>query len=228
MHRKIDLTQGPIWKVLILFALPLFVGQFFQVLYHSVDAMVVGNFVNSDALAAVNASSSISNMLVGFFTGLSAGVGVLFGKYVGGKKYEKLHLSIQTTITFSLIVGIAVVIIGFIFAPQLLTILKVDPEIMEPAVAYLRIYMFGVLFTALYNVGASVIRSTGDSASPFYYLVVSSVSNIVLDLLFVAVFKWGVNGVGIATVIAHFASVVLVFKQIIAFIHIHHSLEFEA
>lgn len=210
-NKKIDLTEGNIVSVLIAFAVPLFIGQLFQTLYHSVDSIVVGNFVSSDALAAVNASTSISNTLVGFFTGLSAGVGVVFANHFGAKNYSKLHEAIQTTMTFTLVSGVVVALIGVIFARQFLVLLKVDPAIMDSAVSYLRIYMFGVLFTAIYNVGASVVRSVGDSVSPFYHLVISSVANIVLDLLFVAVFKWGVNGVGFATVIAQFISVVLVF-----------------
>lgn len=214
MNRKIDLTQGEIWKVLIAFAIPLFIGQFLQVLYHSVDAMVVGNFVSSDALASVNASSSISNLLVGFFTGLSAGIGVIFARYIGAKEYDKLHESIQTTVTFTLVAGAVVAITGILFSTQLLQMMNVDNDIIASASEYLRIYMFGVLFTAIYNVGASIVRSTGDSTSPFYYLLISSISNIVLDLLFVAGFHWGVNGVGIATVLAQFVSVFMVFRKL--------------
>ena len=213
MKKNIDLTEGNIVRVMIAFAVPLFVGQLFQTLYHSVDSMVVGNFVSGDALAAVNASSSLCNTLVGFFTGLSAGVGVVFARHFGARNYKDLHEAIQTTVTFTLVTGIAVALTGVVFARGMLTLLKVDPDIMDAATAYLRIYMFGVLFTAIYNVGASVIRSTGDSVSPFWHLVISSVANIVLDLLFVAVFHMGVNGVGWATLIAQFISVVMVFHR---------------
>ena len=213
MKKQMDLTQGNIVKVLLAFAVPLFIGQLFQTLYHSVDSIVVGNFVSSDALAAVNASSSISNTLVGFFTGLAAGAGVIFAKYYGAKDHERLHEAIQTTMTFTLIAGTIVALIGVVFAKEFLTLMKVDASIFEAATAYLRIYMFGVLFTAVYNVGAGVVRGVGDSMSPFYQLVISSVANIVLDLLFVVVFKLGVNGVGFATVIAQFISVAMVFKR---------------
>ena len=211
--KNIDLTEGSIVSVLIAFAIPLFIGQLFQTLYHSVDSMVVGNFISGDALAAVNASSSLCNTLVGFFTGLSAGVGVVFARHYGARNYKSLHEAIQTTITFTLIAGIAVALLGIVFARGMLLRLKVDRDIMDASVAYLRIYMFGGLFTAIYNVGASVVRSIGDSMSPFWHLVISSVVNIVLDLLFVAVFKMGVNGVGWATIIAQFISVVLVFRR---------------
>ncbi|MBE6103917.1 MAG: MATE family efflux transporter [Erysipelotrichaceae bacterium] len=218
-NRNIDLTEGNIVSVLIAFAIPLFIGQLFQTLYHSVDSIVVGNFIDSNALAAVNASTSICNTLVGFFTGLSAGVGVVFAKHYGAKDYRNLHETIQTTITFTLITGLIVAGIGIVFARQFLTMLKVDPSIMEDSSSYLRIYMFGVLFTAIYNVGASVVRSIGDSMSPFWHLVISSVANIILDILFVAVFKMGVNGVGYATLIAQFISVFLVFRRMMNMDH---------
>ena len=212
--RNLDLTEGNIISVLLAFAVPLFIGQLFQTLYHSVDSIVVGNFVDSDALGAVNASTSISNTLVGFFNGLAAGVGVVFARYFGAKDYRRLHDSIQTTMTFTLIMGTIIALIGVAFAREFLVLLKVDPSILDPSVSYLRIYMFGVLFTAIYNVGASIVRGVGDSVSPFYHLVISSVTNIVLDLLFVVVFHWGVNGVGYATVIAQFISVALVFVRL--------------
>ena len=212
-RRNLDLTEGNIVKVLILFAVPLFIGQFFQTLYHSVDSMVVGKLISSDALAAVNASTSISNTLVGFFTGLSAGVGVVFARYFGAKNYKKLHEAIQTTVTFTLIAGIIIVIIDIVFSRGFLVLLNTDASIIDSAASYLRIYMFGVFFTAVYNVSSSVIRSTGDSVSPFYHLVISSIMNIILDLLFVGVFHIGVNGVGYATVIAQGASVYLAFRR---------------
>ncbi len=213
--RTVDLTAGNIITVLIAFALPLMIGQLFQLLYHSVDSIVVGNFVSSDALASVNASTSISNTLVGFFTGLSAGAGVVFARYYGAREYGKLHDCIQTTITFSILFGTAVALMGAVFARQLLILLKVSPDILDPASAYLRIYMFGVLFTAMYNVASGVIRSTGDSLTPFYHLAVSSGANIILDLVFVIFFRMGVIGVGIATVIAQFLSVYLAFGRLI-------------
>ena len=212
-RKETDLTEGNIVSVLLMFAVPLFIGQLFQTLYHSVDSIVVGNFVDTNALASVNASSNISNTLVGFFTGLSAGVGVVFANYYGAKNYKKLYDCIQTTMTFTLVSGAIVTMIGIVFSRQMLTLLKVDASILDAATSYMQIYMVGVLFTAIYNVGASVVRGVGDSMSPFYHLVISSVANIILDLLFVVVFHMGVNGVGYATVIAQFISVWLVFRR---------------
>ena len=213
IKKGLNLIEDNIVKVLVVYAIPLFFGQLFQSLYHSVDALVVGNFVDTNALASVNASANISNMLVLFFAGLSAGAGVVFAKYVGAKEYKKLYDSIHTTMSFTMITGTIIAVLGIFFAPQLLSLLKVDPAIEALALAYLRIYMIGVLFTAVYNVGASVVRSVGDSLSPFYHLVISSITNVVLDLLFVLVFHMGVNGVAYATIIAQFISVVLIIKR---------------
>lgn len=213
MKKSVNLTEGNIWKALIAFALPIFVGQIFQNLYSSVDSIVVGQFVSSDALGAVNASASISGMLVGFFTGLSAGVGVVFASNFGAKNYKKLHDAIHTSLAFTLIVGGCIGVVGVIFSPIMLSWVKCDQEILAEATNYLRIYMIGVLFTALYNVGSGVLRSIGDSRSPFYYLVVASCTNIVLDLVFVVCFNWGVNGVAIATVISQGISLVLVLMK---------------
>lgn len=210
-NKRIDLTEGNIVSVLIAFATPLFIGQLFQTLYHSVDSIVVGKFIDSNALAAVNVSTSISNTLIGFFTGLSAGVGVVFAKYFGAKNYERLHKSIQTTVSFALVLGTIVALVGVLFSTQLLDMLKVDLSIISVASSYMKIYMFGVLFTAIYNVAASVIRSIGDSLSPLKHLIISSCINIILDVLFVAVFHWGVNGVGWATIVAQFVSCILAF-----------------
>ena len=213
IKKSTDLTEGNIWSVLIAFALPIFVGQIFQNLYSSVDSVVVGRFVSSDALGAVNASASISGMLVGFFTGLSAGVGVVFASNYGAKNYKKLHDAIHTALTFTLVVGGAVGVLGAFFSPVLLNLVNCDPEIMIEAVNYLRIYMIGVTFTAMYNVGAGVLRSIGDSQSPFYFLVISSCTNIILDLVFVVGFSWGVTGVAVATVISQGISLVLVVRK---------------
>ncbi len=210
-----DLTSGSIPKQIFLFALPILLGQVFQNLYNSVDSIVVGNYVGTTALAAVTSCSDISMLLVGFFTGLSAGSGVLFARYFGAKDYDNLHKSIHTALTFSFLLGIFMALLGIIFTPFLLTIVDCPDNVRSEAEIYLRIYLIGILFTALYNVGSGVLRAVGNSRSPFIYLVVSSVTNIVLDVLFVVIFKWGVAGVGIATIISQLISVVLVVKNML-------------
>ncbi|MDO4459040.1 MAG: MATE family efflux transporter [Clostridia bacterium] len=208
-----NLTEGNIPRLIIMFALPILLGQVFQNLYHSVDSMVVGNYVGTTALAAVTSCSDISMLLVGFFTGLSAGSGVLFARYFGAKDHDSLHKAIHTALLFSFILGVIMATLGIIFTPFLLTIVDCPVDVRPEAEVYLRIYLIGILFTALYNVGSGVLRAVGNSRAPFIYLVISSVTNIVLDILLVVVFRMGVAGVGIATIISQFVSVVLVTRN---------------
>ena len=209
-----DLTQGNIFTQLILFALPLLLGQVFQTLYNSVDSIVIGNFESAGALAAVTASGTISMIISGFFNGMSAGASALFARLFGGKRYKELHDAVHTAIAFGTILGIALALLGVIFTPQLLGITACPPDVYEEAVLYLRIYLIGILFTSIYNLAAGVLRAVGDSRSPFIFLVISSVLNIILDLLFVGAFKMGVAGVAVATIIAQGVSMVLAFRSI--------------
>lgn len=206
---SMNLSQGSIFRSLLLFSLPLLVGQVFQTLYNSVDSIVVGNAVGTAALAAVTASGSIASVLSGFFNGLSAGTTVLFARHFGAGDYNKLKRSIHTAIPYSLILGAVMALLGVIFTPQLLRLVSCPEDVYQQALLYLRIYLVGVLFTSIYNVAAGVLRAVGDSRSPFYYLVISSLLNIVLDILFVVAFQMGVLGVAFATVLAQFVSVVL-------------------
>ena len=208
-----ELTEGKIIIPLLLFALPIFAGQLLQTLYHSVDSIVIGNFVGTDALAAVTASSPIANILAGFFNGLSAGSTVLFSQRFGAREYNKLDGAIHTTMLFSVIFGAVMAIIGIILTPALLQLVACPPAVYVQALLYLRIYLIGILFTSIYNISASVLRSVGNSRSPFLYLLTSSVLNIGLDILFVAVFGMGVTGVAVATVLAQVVSVVLCVRK---------------
>ncbi len=212
-QKEIDLTNGEILPNLVRFMLPVLAGQLFQTLYNSVDSVVVGNFVGTNALAAVTASSSITMFFVGFFTGLATGASVVFAMHFGAKEYENLSNDIHTAMTFSIALGILVAAAGILFAPQLLSLVSCPSDVYGDALIYLRIYMVGILFMSLYNVGAAVLRSVGDSQSPFYYLLTSSCMNIVLDVLFVAIMGLGVAGVAIATVISQFTSVCLTFRK---------------
>ena len=218
MHAKrnsVDLTQGSITPLLLKFAFPILMGQFFQYLYNSVDSVVVGRFVSTTALAAVTSSGDISSLLVSFFTGLSAGAGVLFSRYFGAKDYQNLKESIHTALAFSLILGVVMAVLGIVLTPWLLKIVACPQEVLADAGIYLRIYLAGVFFTSLYNVGSGVLRAVGDSRDPFIYLVIASITNIVLDVVFVVVFHMGVMGVALATVIAQALSVALVFRNML-------------
>lgn len=211
--KSVDMTEGSVVYQVIMFAIPILLGQIFQSLYNSVDSIVVGNFVGVTALAAVTSSSDISHLIVGFFTGLSTGSGVLFSRYFGSKNYGKLHDAIHTGITFSIILGVIMTVLGIAGAPLILRFVGCPEDVYPQALQYLRVYLVGILFTSMYNVASGVLRSVGDSNSPFYYLVISSVTNIVLDLVFVCVFGLGVIGVAIATVISQLVSVILVLTK---------------
>ena len=210
-----NLTEGSITKQLLLFLLPIFVGQLFQNLYNSVDSIVVGQAVGTTALAAVSASSDISMMLIGFFTGLATGAGVLFSRFFGAGDQKNLHDSIHTAIAFSLLIGFSVAALGVIFSPFLLHVVKCPDDVYDEALAYLRVYLVGILFTSIYNVGAGVLRAVGDSRTPFIYLVISSVCNIILDVALVVLLPLGVLGAALATVVSQLISVILVFQKML-------------
>ena len=210
-----NLTEGSITKQLLMFMLPIFVGQLFQNLYNSVDSIVVGQAVGTTALAAVSASGDISMMLIGFFTGLSTGAGVLFSRFFGAGDLKRLHDSIHTAVAFSLLFGVLVAGIGVAFSPLLLQVVNCPEDVFEEALAYLRVYLVGILFTSIYNVGAGVLRAVGDSHTPFIYLVIASCCNIVLDVLLVVLLPLGVLGAALATVFSQLLSVILVFTRML-------------
>ncbi|MDO5399608.1 MAG: MATE family efflux transporter [Eubacteriales bacterium] len=210
-----DLTQGSIAGNLVRFALPVLLGQVFQNLYNSVDSIVMGNFVGMTALAAVTSSSDIAHLIVSFFTGLSSGAGVLFSRHFGGKRLDQLRRAIHTALAFSVALGLVMAAVGVLGTPLLLRLVDCPEEVYPLSVRYLRIYLVGVLFTAMYNVAAGVLRAVGDSGSPFRYLVISSVCNIALDLVLVVGLDMGIAGVAVATVISQLLSVVLIFGKMV-------------
>ncbi len=213
---NIILTEGNILSGLARFSAPILAGQLLQTLYNSVDSIVVGRCVGTSALAAVTASTPITQFFVGFFMGMSIGASVLLARSFGGEEFSALKRGIHTAVTFSLALGTAVAALGAVFAPVLLSAVACPADVHGEALIYLRIYMAGALCMTMYNMGSAVLRSVGDSRSPFIYLVVSSFLNIVLDILFVAVLGMGVEGVAIATVIAQFTSVVLTFRRMMS------------
>ena len=206
-----DMTQGVIWKHLIAFALPLMLGNLFQQLYNTVDSIVVGNYVSKQALAAVGSTTSIINMLVGFFSGVSVGAGVIISQRFGAKDPEGVHKAVHTTISLTLIIGLVGTVVGVFLAPTMLQLMKTPQDVFVEAKTYLRIYFGGISGLMLYNMGSGILRAVGDSRRPLYFLIVSSVVNIVLDLLFVLGLGMGVEGVAYATVIAQFASAFLIY-----------------
>lgn len=212
-HSTIDLTEGNTLKLIMVFTLPILAGQLLQNLYNSVDSIVVGNFVGTTALASVSMCGDISQLLVGFFTGLSVGAGVLFARYFGGKDYKNLHDSIHTAITFSIILGVIMSVIGIVITPLLMDVVGCPDDMRREAMVYMRIYLGGMLFTSIYNVGSGVLRAVGNSRDPFVYLAIASFANIVLDVVFVLCFNMGVMGVAVATVMSQALSVGLIFRN---------------
>lgn len=209
-RQDVDMTQGSVMGHLIGFAFPLLVGNIFQQLYNTVDTWVVGNYVSNEAFSAVGTVGPIINMLIGFFMGLSSGAGVVISQYYGARRYDKVHDAVHTSLVMTLILGVAFTALGLTIAPLMLRFMKTPAEVFPESSAYLSIYFSGVLGLMLYNIGAGILRAVGDSRRPFYFLMVSALVNIVLDLTFVIAFDMGVQGVALATVIAQGVSAVLV------------------
>ncbi|MBS5522292.1 MAG: MATE family efflux transporter [Clostridiales bacterium] len=208
------LTEGPIWKKIVTFAIPLFLGNLFQQLYNTADSLIVGNFLGSDALAAVSSSGSLILLLVGFFNGIAVGAGVVIARYYGARDKDNLQKAIHTDLAFGLAAGILLTIIGLIMAPKILTWMGTPDDVLKNSVVYFRIYFCGSLAFVMYNIFVGIMQSVGDSRHPLVYLIISSIVNIVLDLLFVGVFHWGVGSAALATIISQFTSAILCFIRL--------------
>lgn len=203
---KHTLTEGSIWKSMLFFAFPILLGNIFQQLYNTADAFIVGHFLEKNAYAAVSSSGSLIFLLVGFFTGIAVGAGVVIARYYGAKDYDKLHTAIHTTLAFGLAAGIILTVLGMTLTPQLLRLMKTDPQVLPNSVAYFRMYFAGSIAIVLYNMCVGILQAVGDSRHPLYYLILSSLINVGLDLLFVGVFGLGVWSAATATTIAQFIS----------------------
>lgn len=216
MHaNQVIMTEGVIWKQLLAFSLPLLVGNLFQQLYNTVDSVVVGNFIGSDALAAVGSSNSLINLIIGMFMGIGTGAGVIISQYYGAEEKQKLHWAVHTTMALSIIGGFLLIALGVLLSPLILVLMGTPESVMPGSVAYLRIFFCGSLFNLVYNMGSGVLRAVGDSKRPLIFLCISSVINIVLDLLFVVVFQMGTAGVGYATVAAQGVSALLTVRALV-------------
>jgi len=212
---KNEITEGVIWKQLLFFFFPILIGTLFQQLYNTVDAVIVGRFVGKAALASVGGSASVlSNLVIGFFTGLSAGASVIISQFFGAKDTANLHKGLHTAYAFSIISSLILSVLGYILTPWMLNALNTPPETMEDSIIYLRIYFLGMLAVMIFNMGSSIMRAVGDSKRPLYYLIVCCIINIVLDVLLVVVIPLGIAGAAIATVIAQLVSAVLVTRAL--------------
>ncbi len=205
-----DLTKGSIVKAIILFSIPLLIGNLFQQLYNAVDSYVVGNYVGKVALAAVGASTPIINMLIGFFMGISTGAGVVIAQFFGAGNTYKMKRAIHNSIALTLVMGVVLTIIGLLFNDPILKAIGVPNEVFAEASTYLSIYFWSLIFVMIYNMGSGILRSVGDSKRPLYFLIFSSIVNIILDFLFVKYFHFGVAGAGYATLIAQAISAIMV------------------
>ena len=209
-RKSTDLIYGSIAKSIFWFSIPLLIGNLFQQLYNTVDAYVVGNYVSKQALAAVGASSPITNMLIGFFMGLATGAGVVIAQYYGANDRKRLKQSIHSSAALTLVMAIFLTILGVLLTNPLLHLIGIPADVFPESSTYLTIYFGGITFALIYNMGAGVLRAIGDSKRPLYFLVVACLTNIVLDLLFVRVFHMGVAGAAIATDISQALSALLV------------------
>ena len=208
-NRQNSLTEGPIWKTILLFAMPILLGNIFQQFYNAFDSWCVGNFLGEDALAAVSSSGSLIFMMVGFFNGVAMGAGVIIARYFGARDYRALRRAIHTDVAFGLVAGIALSILGITFSPTILRWMGTPAEVLPESVSYFRFYFCGAVFTVMYNIFVGILHALGDSRHPLIYLMISTVVNIVLDLLFIAVFRMGVGAAALATTIAQGVSAVL-------------------
>lgn len=206
-----QITEGSITKQLLLFFFPILLGTFFQQLYNTVDAVIVGQFVGKEALAAVGGTTGIIiNLLVGFFVGLSSGATVIISQYYGAARPKETHDSVHTAIGLGIVGGFGFMVIGLILSPILLKAMGTPDDIMDYALSYIRIYFGGMIANVLYNIGSGILRAIGDSKRPLYFLIIGTLLNVVLDLFFVVVLDLEVIGVGIATVLSQVISAILV------------------
>ena len=203
------MTEGSIWKKITFFALPLFLGNLFQQLYNTADSLIVGNFLGSNALAAVSSSGNLIFLMIGFFNGIAMGAGVVISRYFGAKDHANLQKAIHTTVAFGLVASILLTILGVLLAPQLLIWMDTPANVLSSSITYFRIYFAGSLGLVMYNIFVGILQAIGDSRHPLYYLIISSITNIILDILLISVFHMGVGAAAFATIVSQFISAIL-------------------
>ncbi|MBR2871755.1 MAG: MATE family efflux transporter [Clostridia bacterium] len=216
MRKKdVDMTQGNIFKQILAFAIPMAVGLLFQQLYNTVDMIIVGQFAGKQALAAVGGTTTIINTLVGFCSGLATGAGVVVSQYFGNHDKDGVERSVSTSFSLSMILCVIMTVIGCSLSKPMLMLLNTPSDVMQPAFEYLMVYFAGISGLVMYNMLTGIMRAVGDSQRPLIFLIISSVLNIGLDLLFVAVFHWGALGAGVATIISQFISAIMAFVALL-------------
>ena len=208
------LTTGSVPRKMLLFALPIFLSNLFQQLYNAVDSLIVGQFIGQQALAAVSSSSSLILLLIGFINGVSLGAGVLIARFYGAEDEEHLERAVHTTLALGLAAGAVLTVLGVALSPLILHWMGTPADVIDNSILYFRVYFLGSIAVVLYNMGASILQSVGDSRSPMVYLILASLTNVVLDLLFVAVFRWGVGSAALATFLSQILSAFLAFRRL--------------
>lgn len=206
------MTEGSIWKKILLFSIPLILGNLLQQLYNTADSIIVGNFTGRNALAAVGSSTSLINLLIAFSMGAATGAGVIIAQHLGARDRKSVEKAVHTSLAIALILGLVLTICGIIFSRALLVWMKTPEEVLPDSITYLQIYSGGLIFNVLYNMAAGILNAAGNSKRSLLYLAAASVTNIVLDLIFIAIFDMGVAGAAIATDISQLVSSVLALR----------------
>ncbi|MDY5930624.1 MAG: MATE family efflux transporter [Candidatus Ornithospirochaeta sp.] len=204
------MTEGTPWKCILLFSLPLMIGNLFQQLYNTVDSIVVGNYIGKEALAAVGSVDPIISTFIGFFSGLSAGAGVVISQYFGAKQDRNVSESVHSTVAITLLLSVVLTVLSQLLTPAFLEMLGTPDDVWPEASRYLRIYFMGVTGQLIYNMGAGILRAVGDSRRPLFFLIFSALTNTILDIIFVAILRFGVEGAAYATIISQALSAILV------------------
>ena len=209
-QRSIDMIHGPIWHKMLVLAIPIILSSVFQQLFNTADVAVAGRYISNQAMAAVGSNAPVISLFINLFVGLSIGVNVMVAAAIARKRFVIVRKAVHTSILLAVIIGIVVAVVGIIFAKPLLVIIAAPPDVIDIAAAYLRVVVLGMPFFMVYNFGSAILRADGDAARPFYCLIVSSLLNFALDMLFVIVFGWDIEGLALATVIANVLNAVLV------------------
>ena len=212
-----DLTQGSILKKMLLFALPLFLGNVFQQLYNTVDSLIVGNFLGDLPLAAVSSSGNLIHLFIGFFQGLAMGAGILIAKHYGAREYEPMQRTIHTGVALGLCTGAVLTAVGIIMTPTILVWMDTPNDVLPYSISYFRLYFCGALFTVMYNMFVGILHAVGDSRHPLYYLIISSLVNVVLDLVLVGICRLGVGAAALATTVSQGISAMLCCIRLVRF-----------
>ena len=208
------MTEGSITKKIIFFAIPIFIGQLFQQLYNTVDSLIVGNLIGSSALAAVSATGTLTFLVIGFFFGFSQGAGIIIAREIGARNAHRTSKAVHTAVAMGLFFSAAITFLGVAFSSFMLRLMGTPDEVLPEAILYLRVYFMGCTGLIMYNTFVGILQASGDSKHPLMYLIISSMLNVVLDTLFIAVFKMGVDGAALATIISQFTSMFLSLRRL--------------